>query len=332
MRILFIGGTGIISAYCTREALNQGHDVYHLNRGNNPKRVRGDVITLKADIRNRTQVKRAVDGLTFDCIVNWVAFEPDHVSQDLELLGHLTPHYIFISSASVYLKPPPHWNITEESPTGNPYWPYAQKKLACEELLLKAHRKTGFPGTIVRPSHTYAEGWIPSPIGSRDFTIARRMLHGKEVISPGDGQSLWTLTHSDDFARGFTGLLGNPDTVGEIFHITSGETRTWDTFYGILGKALGVRPRIVHVPSEVVLEISLPLGQGLMGDKSWSMVFDNTKIKRFVPSYENRIPFSEGIRKSLEWFEEDPARKVVDTARDAEIDRVLKVWKGMMGS
>ena len=332
MKILFIGGTGIISASCTREALNLGHDVFHLNRGSSSKRVQGNVKTLKADIRNRTQVERAVKGLTFDCVVNWIAFEPDHVIQDIELLGHLTSHYIFVSSASVYLKPPPHWIITEESPTGNPYWPYAQDKIACEELLLMAQRENGFPGTIVRPSHTYADGWIPSPVGSRDFTIARRMMHGKEVISPGDGQSLWTLTHSDDFARGFTGLMGNPDTVGEIFHITSSETRTWDVFYGILGNTLGVRPRIVHVPSEVVLGISPSLGHGLMGDKGWSMVFDNTKIKSFVPSYESRIPFSEGIRKSLQWFEEDPARKVVDTFRDAEIDKVIKVWKGMMGT
>ena len=326
MRILFIGGTGIISTSCTREALAQGHELFHLNRGNQSERTPLGVTNLKADIRDPEQVEKTVAGHRFDCVVNWVAFEPDHVRQDMELFGPLTLHYIFISSASVYLKPPPHWIVTEETPVGNPYWSYAQSKIACENILLKEQRKKGFPATIVRPSHTYTDGWVPSPIGSRDFTIAKRMLDGKEVISPGDGQSLWTLTHSDDFARGFTGLLGNQDSIGEIFHITSDEARTWDAFYGIIGEALGVEAGIVHIPSTVVNEISPSLGQGLMGDKGYSMVFDNSKIRRFVPGFQPTIPFSEGIRMSLEWFEENPARKVVDPAKDAEIDKVLKVW------
>jgi len=329
MKILFIGGTGIISSACSREAVRQGHELFHLNRGNHPDQVPPGVTTLKADIRDPKQVEKAAAGHRFDCIVNWAAFEPDHVHQDIKLLGPLTQQYIFISSASVYLKPPPHWIITEETPVGNPFWPYAQDKIACEELLIDNHRKNGFPVTIVRPSHTYTNGWIPSPIGSRDFTIAKRMLDNKPVISPGDGQSLWTLTHSEDFARGFTGLLGNPDAIGEIFHITSDEARTWDAFYGIIGEALGVEVDMVHIPSAAVNEISPSLGQGLMGDKGYSMVFDNSKIKRLVPSYEAQIRFSEGIRWSLDWFNEDPARKVVDPARDAEIEKVLGVWKEM---
>jgi len=326
MKILFIGGTGIISTSCTREALAQGHELFHLNRGNHPDQVPHGVTTLKADIRDPQQVKKAVAGHIFDCIVNWVAFEPDHVQQDIKLLGPLTSHYIYISSASVYFKPPPHWFITEETPTGNPYWPYAQKKIACEDALLEQHRNNGFPVTIVRPSHTYTKGWIPSPVGSRDFTIAQRMLDGKEVISPGDGQSLWTITHSDDFARGFTGLLGTPEAVGEIFHITSDEARTWDAFYGIIARELGVALRVAHIPSEVVLDISPSLGEGLMGDKSYSMVFDNSRIRSIVPDFKATIPFSEGIHRSLEWFGEDPARKVVDPVKDAEIDKVLNLW------
>ena len=327
MRILFIGGTGIISTPCTREALKQGHELFHLNRGNHSDRTPPSVITLKADIRDSRQVEKAVAGHHFDCVVNWVAFEPDHVRQDMELLGPLTSHYIFISSASVYLKPPPHWIVTEETPVGNPYWSYAQSKIACEALLLEGHSKNGSPVTIVRPSHTYDDGWIPTPIGSRDFTIAQRLLDGKAVISPGDGQALWTLTHSNDFARGFTGLLGNPDAGGEIFHITSDEARTWDAYYGIIGEAMDVEANIVHIPSAVVNQISPSLGQGLIGDKGYSMVFDNSKIRRFVPDFQASVPFSEGIRRSLKWFEENPERKIVDPAKDAEIDKVLKVWK-----
>jgi nucleoside-diphosphate-sugar epimerase len=332
MKILFIGGTGIISSSCTREALAQGHDLFHLNRGNNLDMAPRGVTTLKADIRDPEQVEKAVAGHRFDCVVNWVSFEPDHVRQDIKLLGPLTSHYIFISSASVYLKPPPHWMITEETPTGNPYWLYAQDKIACENALLEEFRENEFPVTIVRPSHTYNNGWIPSPIGSRDFTIAQRMLDGKETISPGDGQSLWTITHSDDFARGFTGLLGNQGSVGEIFHITSDEARTWDAYYRIIGEALGVEANIVHIPSTVVNDIGPSLGQGLMGDKGYSMVFDNSKIRRFVPDFHASIPFAEGIRRSLEWFEENPAGKIIDSVKDAEIDKVLKVWKEMLGA
>jgi nucleoside-diphosphate-sugar epimerase len=332
MKFLFIGGTGIISSACSLEVVRQGHELFHLNRGNNPDQASREITTLKADIRDPAQVEKTLAGHRFDCVVNWVAFEPDHVRQDVELLGPLTQHYIFISSASVYLKPPPHWFITEKTPVGNPFWPYAQNKIACEEFLLEAHSKDGFPMTIVRPSHTYSDGWVPTPFGSRDFTVAQRMLDGKAVISPGDGQSLWTLTHSDDFARGFAGLPGNQDSIGEIFHITSDEARTWDVFYGIIGKALGVEADIVHIPSTVVNEISPSIGQGLMGDKGYSMVFDNSKIKRFVPSYEAGIPFTEGIRRSLEWFEENPARKVVDQVRNAEIDRVVNVWNEKIGN
>ena len=328
MKNLFIGGTGIISRSCTQEALKQGHEMFHLNRGNHPELAPRGVTTLKADVSDSWQVEKAVSGHRFDCIVNWVAFEPDQIQQDLKLLGPLTSHYIFISSASVYLKPPPHWIITEESPVGNPFWPYAQNKIACETLLLEKHSKDGFPATIVRPSHTFNNGWIPTPIGSRDFTVAQRLLDGRVVISPGDGQSIWTLTHSEDFAKGFTGLLGNRDAVGEIFHITSDEARTWDVFYGLIGEALGVEVDIAHIPSSVVNEISPSLGQGLMGDKGYSMVFDNTKIKKLVPDFSAKIPFKDGLRRSLEWFDKNPARKIVDPVKDAEIDRVLKVWAG----
>lgn len=327
MRILFIGGTGNISSSCTRDAVRHGHELFILNRGTRRVEAPAGVTFLQGDVRRPDQVRDALAGRRFDCVVNWVAFEPGHVMQDIELLGQLTQRYIFISSASVYLKPPPHWIITEETPTGNPYWEYARKKLACEDLLKRAHRENGFPMTIVRPSHTYSEGWIPSPLGSRDFTVARRILDGKEVISPGDGQSLWTLTHSEDFARAFTGVLTNPDTLGEVFHVTSDEARTWDAYYGIVGEALGMAPRIIHIPSGVVNGISPLLGQGLLGDKGYSMKFDNTKIKRFVPSFEARIPFAEGVRRSIHWFREDPARQVVDRERDGEIEGVIKVWK-----
>ena len=327
MRILFIGGTGIISTACTRAALTEGYQVFHLNRGKRPERTPGGVISLRADIRDRGQVQEVLEKRTFDCIVNWVAFTPDHARQDIDLFAPLTSHYIFISSASVYQKPPGHWFVTEEMPLGNPYWQYSRDKIACEEILREAWRNKGFPATIVRPSHTYSDGWVPTPIGSRDYTIARRMLHGHKVISPGDGQSLWTITHSEDFAKGFTGLLGNPDTAGQVFHITSDEARTWDSYYGLIADAMGVKPEIVHIPSDIINDVSPALGQGLLGDKAYSMVFDNTKIRRIVPDFKPSIPFAKGIRRSLEWFDESAERKVVDEKKDEEIEKVLKAWE-----
>ncbi|MDF1536963.1 MAG: SDR family oxidoreductase [bacterium] len=332
IKILFIGGTGVISTACSREVLNRGHELWLLNRGTRPEKTPMGAKQLTADARDPDQVRSAISGLTFDGVVNWVALEPSHVRQDVKLFSGLTGRYVFISSAAVYLKPPPHWLITEQTPTGNPWWPYAQNKIACEKALAEAFLKDRFPVTIVRPSHTYSDGWIPTPIGSRDYTVARRILDGRAVISPGDGQSLWTLTHSDDFAAGFAGLLEADSIEGETFHITSDEARTWDAFYKVIGEALGVEPRLLHIPSGFVHEVSPFIGQGLLGDKAWSMVFDNSKIRNFVPDFGARTPFSEGIRRSLDWFNADPERQVVDPARDAEIEKVVKSWRGVLGS
>ncbi len=332
MKILFIGGTGAISTACSREILRRGHELWLLNRGTRPERVPEGAKQLIADARDPDQVRSAIYGLTFDCVVNWVAFEPSHVRQDVELFSGLTGLYIFISSAAVYLKPPPHWLITEETPTGNPWWPYAQNKIACEKYLAEAFEKDRFPVTIVRPSHTYSDGWVPTPIGSRDYTVARRILDGRAVISPGDGQSLWTLTHSEDFAVGFSGLLEAEGIEGETFHITSDEARTWDTFYKMIGEALGAEPHIIHLPSEFVHEVSPSIGQGLLGDKAWSMVFDNSKLKSLIPEFSARVPFNEGIRRSLAWFNADPERQVVDQKRDREIDKIVTSWRDILGS
>ncbi|TNF47689.1 SDR family oxidoreductase [bacterium] len=327
MKILFVGGTGIISRACTFEALEVGHEVVHLNRGSHPGLAPAGVKTLKADIRDPIQTKAALKGMVFDCVVNWVAFEPDHVLQDMEIFTSLTSHYIFISSATVYRKPPPHWIVTESTPLGNPYWKYARDKIACEEALLKAYSESGFPCTVVRPSHTYDDGWVPTPVGSSGFTMANRMLEGKEVVSPGDGQSLWTLTHSADFAKGFTGLLANPQAVGEAYHITSHEVLTWDRIYETIAAALGVETKIIHVPSDLINKISPTIGEGLLGDKAYSTAFDNSKIKALVPEFSAAIPFEEGIRRSLDWFRNNPEARSVNIRKDEEIDRIVSFWK-----
>jgi nucleoside-diphosphate-sugar epimerase len=326
MKALFIGGTGNISRACVNRALKEGWEVAVLNRGTRPNRIPKGAIAIQSDIRNVQQTKELIEGLSFDVVAQFVAYVPEHIEADTEIFQGKTKQYIFISSASAYHKPALHYVITESTPLHNPFWQYSRDKIACEELLRKAYAEKGFPFTIVRPSHTYDDGWIPSPFGSSNFTVAQRMLEGRPVISHGDGQSLWTLTHSSDFAKGFIGLFGNTLAIGEAFHITSDEVLSWDQIYGTIASALGAEPHIVHIPSDVIAAIDPERGAGLLGDKTYSCVFDNSKIKRLVPSFQITTPFHVGIRRSLRWYDEHPELKKVDPETDKAIERILSAW------
>lgn len=331
MKILFIGGTGNISLACTYAALEKGYEVFHLNRGSRPGLASAGVTTLTADIRDPAQTARALKGLRFDSVVDWVAYLPQHIEQDIETFAAITDQFVFISSASGYKKPPDHWVVTESTPLDNPYWQYSRDKIACEKILQRSYRQKGFPGTIVRPSYTYGERWLPTSFGSRDYTVPTRILQGREIIIHGDGQSIWTVTHSRDFARGFTGILGNPLALGEAFHITSDEALTWDNIHRLLAQGLGVEPRIVHIPSDFIYSVCPERGAGLVGDKAYSTVFDNSKIKRFVPEFQAGIPFHEGIKMSLAWFDRHPQAKISDAQTEADIERILQAWKKKCG-
>ena len=324
MKTLFIGGTGNISRESVREALRRGWEVFVLNRGNSaaPEGAR----SIRADIRDRSAAAQALRGHTWDAVANFVAYEPAHIETDLELFRGKTGQYMFISSASVYHKPLRHYLITESTPAFNPFWEYSQKKIACEQRLGRAYAENGFPTTVVRPSHTYSEGWFPTTFGSRDYTVAARMLAGKEIVVHGDGESLWTLTHSRDFALGFVGLMGNPTAVGETFHITSEFAYTWNQIHRTIGAGLGVEPKLVHIPSEIIGRIVPSRGPGLLGDKAHCLVFDCGKLKRLVPDFVARIPFQEGVRMSVAWYEAHPEKKVSDPAVENEYETVLKAW------
>ncbi|MFW6261098.1 MAG: NAD-dependent epimerase/dehydratase family protein, partial [Spirochaetota bacterium] len=276
------------------------------------------------DIRNPAEIRRLVEGMHFDAIVDWIAFTTDHIQADLELFRDKTDQFVFISSASVYHKPVRHHVITESTPAHNPYWRYSQNKIACENLLWKEYAENGFPMTIVRPSHTYSTGWFPTTFG-QDYTYPRRMLDGKPIVSHGDGSSLWTITHTDDFAKGFNGLLGNPLAIGETFHITGDEALSWDEIHRAMAAALGVEAKIVHVPSDVIASYDENVGAGLLGDKQYSVVFDNSKIKRYVPGYQATIPFWEGMRRSVAYAEANPElKKQVDPKTDELVDRLVE--------
>lgn len=329
---LFIGGTGTISSASTRLAVERGVRLTLLNRGGRRREVPADVEQLVADVRDPRSVDDALGGRTFDTVVDWVAFTPEHLRADVERFEGRTGQYVFISSASAYQTPPARLPIRESTPLRNPYWAYSRDKIACEDLLVAAYRDRGFPVTIVRPSHTYDRTLVPFDGG---WTIVERMRQGKEVVVHGDGSSLWTLTHHEDFARGFVPLLGNPLTVGDAFHVTTDEVLTWDQIAGALARAAGVEPRIVHVPSDVIAAADATWGQGLLGDKTHSAVFDNSRLRGVVPDYVATIPFERGAREIVDWHDEDPGRKVVDPHHDGLQDELVarfRVPRGDAGS
>lgn len=325
MKVLFIGGTGNISVSVSKRAIAHGIDLYLLNRGHRRITIEG-AKTITADISQPNQVQAALGEHYFDAVVDWIAFVEPQVERDLALFRGKCGQYIFISSASAYQKPLTHPVITESTPLANPYWQYSRDKIRCEERLLRAYREESFPITIVRPSHTYDVN-IPIAVGNwAGYVLPKRILDGKPVVVHGDGTSLWTLTHSEDFAKGFVGLLGNPQAIGHAFHITSDFLLTWNQIYDQIGDALGVKPVVVHIPSDFIAKVDPDMGAGLIGDKMWSVIFDNSKIKRFVPDYVANIPFHEGIRRTLAWFQSDASRMAVPPADDAQIDRILAAY------
>lgn len=324
MKVLFIGGTGIISSACAPLAVERGCDLYLLNRGQTSRPVPEAAHILHGDIRDKDSVNRALGDRAFDVVVNWIAFTPEHIETDLELFRDRTGQYIFISSASAYQTPPVNLPVTESTPLDNPFWAYSQAKIACEERLVRAYREEKFPVTIVRPSHTYDRTVIPF---EGRYTSVGRMRQGKKVIVHGDGTSLWVLTHHRDFARGFVGLLGNSRAIGEAFHITSDELLTWNQIFEIVARAAGTEARIVHIPSDIIAKFNPDWGAGLWGDKAHSMIFDNSKIKRIVPDYAATIPFSRGAEEIMAWYDADPARQVVNNALDRQMDEIIAAYE-----
>ncbi len=326
MKVLFIGGTGTISTAVTRLAVSNGIELYHLNRGKRDSSVNG-VQTLIADIHDPQSLHSALENQRFDVVVDWIAFTPEDIERDLNLFRGKVRQFIFISSASVYQKPPTSHVITESTPLHNPYWQYSRSKIACEDRLIQAYRQEGFPVTIVRPSHTYDHNLPVAVSGAGPYTLADRMKRGLPVIVHGDGSSLWVLTHSEDFAKGFLGLVGNMQAIGHSFQITSDEVLNWNQIYQIIADELGVQANIVHIASEFINQLSPDIGAGLIGDKAWSVIFDNRKIKSFVPDYQAVIPFREGIRRALAWFDEDESRRVVNEASNQEMDRIIAAYQ-----
>lgn len=328
MRVLFIGGTGVISSACARLALARGFDLSLLNRGQ-----RGGIDgarTFVADAGDPAAASRALGASDWDAVVDFISFTPADIEARLALLRGRTRQFIFISSASVYQRPVTHYLVTESTPLANPFWQYSRDKIASEERLMRALREEGFPAVIVRPSYTYDETVIPLAINSseRPYTVVERMRRGAPVIVPGDGTSLWTNTHNADFAKGLVGLLGHQSATGHAFHITSDEVLDWNQIYQAVAEAAGVpAPRLVHIASDFITACLPEKIGGLHGDKSSSVVLDNTKIRRFVPDFVATTRFRDGIKASIAWYDAAPARRAVDDQANRRWDRLIAAYE-----
>jgi nucleoside-diphosphate-sugar epimerase len=332
LKILFIGGTGVISEGVSRVAAERGFDLYLLNRGSRSILVPENARLIQADYSDPGSVAAALKGQEFDAVVNWIAFTPEQVKKDIALFSDHTGQYFFISSASAYQKPVQHYLITEATPLANPYWQYSRDKIACEELLMHEFRTNGFPVTIVRPSLTYGNTMIPVGVSCwrKPWTVVDRIRKGKKIIVHGDGTSLWVMTHNTDLAQGLLGLIGNRDALGEAFQITSDEVLTWNQIYEEIGQAAGRKPEVVHIPSDFLAAV-LPDAMGsLIGDKAQSVVFDNRKIKRYVPGFQPAVSFAEGLRRSIAWFEAHPEYCEVDEAWNGRIDRIVAEYEAAL--
>ena len=331
MKILFIGGTGVISSACSALAIGRGHELFLVNRSVSKEvPVPEGANVFQADIyTEEARLAGFVADQHFDAVVDYLAYHPNDIERDLRLFRGRTDQFVFISSASAYQKPVVNYLITEETPLENPYWEYSRNKIACENKLLHAYREEGFPITIIRPSHTYGPTQIPFGVSSwrHPWTVVDRMKRGQKVIVPGDGTSLWVLTWNADFAKGLLGLLGNENAIGEAFQITSDEVLSWDQIHLEAYHALGLEPNMIHIPSDLIGMYEPDSVGSLMGDKANSVVFDNSKIKRFVPEYACEVLWSEGVRRSLAWFETHPEFQTIDQEMNAVWDRIIAAYE-----
>ena len=328
MKALLIGGTGTISMDITKLCVERGYDVTLLNRGNRNSRLPESmrVSQWALDINDENAVRARLEGEYFDVIVNFINYTTDQVERDIRLFADKTNQYIFISSASAYQKPLSHYMVTESTPLSNPFWDYSRDKIACEERLMAEYRNNGFPITIVRPSHTYDKYRIPVCIhgGNGSWSTISRMLEGKPVLVIGDGTSLWTLTHSQDFAKGFIGLMGNIKAIGESVHITSDEALTWNQIYTNIARAFGVRPNLFHVATDFITAVDPSYNGQLHGDKGANVLFDNSKIKRLVPGFTATIRFDQGAKMAAEYYLNDPESQIPDPNFDIFVDTIIE--------
>lgn len=324
MKVLFIGGTGVISTSCSELCIQKGIDLFLLNRGSSVRKAPAGAKIIHADIRDIQSTKNAIANYNFDVVVDWIAYNPQHVQNDYELFRDKTDQYIFISSSAVYQRPIPKLPITEATPLHNPHWAYAQSKIDSEKLLMKLFKEKNFPVTIVRPSHTYDKTRTPIRL---DYTFLHRLKNGKKILIHDDGNSKWTLTHAKDFAMAFVELLGNPKTLGEAYHITSDEVLTWNQIAQILADKAGYKLNIANIPADFVINYDADWGNNLTWDKRYPGIFDNSKIRNIAPDFKAVIPFEKGAEEIVEWYNSHPEYQIVNDEFDKLVDNIIEGYE-----
>ncbi|HNX62879.1 MAG TPA: SDR family oxidoreductase [Candidatus Limiplasma sp.] len=329
MKALFIGGTGTISTAISQLCVQLGWELTLLNRGTHRERMPEGVEQIAADMNDRADVQAKLAGRKFDVVADFIAFTVDQVERDIQLFSGKTAQYFFISSASAYQKPLSSPFITESTPLSNPFWQYSRDKIACEELLMKEYRANGFPITIIRPSHTYGDMGVPVALhGAKgSYAVVDRIRRGLKVIVPGDGLTLWTLTHNTDFAKAFCGLMGNVHAIGETYQITGDESLTWNQIYGAIAAAFGEEPHLVHIATETLARLAPNWSGELIGDKSNTVVFDNAKIKRAVPGFTATLRFDQGVRRTIAYIYSHPELQVPDPAFEEWMDQGIDAYE-----
>jgi len=329
VKILFIGGTGNISTYCVELALAKGHEISLLNRGRQGGTFSRPVTSLVGDRHDLNLLRQVAEEGHYDVVCDFIGFTPEEAEADVVAFAGQAGQFIYISSVAAYQKPPNYYRMDESTPLRNPYWLYAQNKIASEQIFNRAYRERDFPVTIVRPWHTYGHTRVPTATAGAGYTTVDRVRKGLPIVCHGDGQSLWGLTWSGDFAVGFVGLLGKTQAIGEAIHITTDEILTWDQIYRTLTRAAGAKDvELVHIPSDLIAAVYPDMGAGLLGDLRYSQVFDNSKIRRLVPEYRTTVTWAEGVARSIAWFDADPARQVVDEKLNARLDRLIELQRG----
>jgi nucleoside-diphosphate-sugar epimerase len=328
MKVLFLGGTGNISTETAALLHQRGHEVMVVSRGRT--QVPPEYRAFQADRKDVSAMRTVVSEARPDAVLNFIGYEVADLQTDYDVFRDRVAQYVFISSTVVYVKPSPRLPLTEDLPQSNPWWDYAQKKIECEKWLRERWEQDRFPVTIVRPSHTYSKRWVPNPVSSASYTFTRRLELGLPVFVPDKGENPWTLTAASDFSAGVCGLLGNPATLGEAFHITSDEVLTWNEICATIAEAAGATsPQIVQVPTDFICQIAPRMTGSLKGDKSNPGVFDNSKIKRFAPGFQCKTPFREGVRASIEWLRAHPEQQNLNPEVDALCDEVVNAWRAI---
>ncbi|HEV7501957.1 MAG TPA: NAD-dependent epimerase/dehydratase family protein [Vicinamibacteria bacterium] len=323
MKLLFLGGTGNISTACVEQARERGHDVTIVTRGRTASRLEAGARAVAGDRDDAAFLGGLARASRFDAVIDFLGYRPEQVTMAIDAFGGRIGQYVFISTTAAYEKPVARYVITEETPLANPFWEYARLKIECEERLRAARERSGFPATVVRPSYTYGPTWIPSGFGGQDYTVVGRMRRGEPIVCHGDGTSLWVMTAASDFAAGLVGLLGQEAALGEAFHITSDEVLTWQAIYRTIALAAGAELEMVQAPSALIAAMYPERGGSLLGDKAWSVVFDNAKIRRFVPDYRPRVTFAAGMARSIAWYDAEAARRVIHAESNRRIDEVI---------